>query len=106
MPVCQYFCLRSRSEFLSVCSYSESDDIKIHSVHLNFSLNHFQFLDPLTPSPQSQSSRASRLRSGRLMVLDTESILIPGLDLHMSNPGYFFWTGNTTYPDGLTGQGS
>ena len=40
------------------------------------------------------------------MVLDTESILIPGLDLQLSNPGYFFWTGNTTYPDGLTGQGS
>ena len=65
----------------------------------------FQFLDPLTPSPQSQSS-ANRLRSGRLMVLDTESILIPSLDLQMRNPGYFFWTGNTTYPDGLSGQES
>ena len=40
------------------------------------------------------------------MVLDTESILIPSLNLQMRNPGYFFWTGNTTYPDGLSGQGS
>ena len=50
----------------------------------------------------SLSNPRGRLGSGRITILDTETLYIPRLSLVVMEPGYHFWTGNSSYgePDG------
>ena len=50
----------------------------------------------LEPFPRD----GDKLRSGPIRILDSKSFYVPNLHLMVMEPGYHFWTGKSTSPNG------
>jgi hypothetical protein len=98
--------MRNENVLLKLPSGMKVRDIKWLSIWCRrFTVNYgevyisrdFDIPRPMQLHPFPGSRIGGRLNSGRITILDSESFFVPKLNLIVSEPGFHFWTGNSSY---------